>query len=616
MDTTQIKNWDTIYDVVVLGFGGAGATAARFAADSGAKVLLVDSAPEGSEGGNTKVSAQMISTSDNFSAEKKYYKNLTYPMDLPEDMVNTYVSGMVDMPKYLTKYLGVKKPFSFRANFNNPAFAAVKGPMIANTIEYPEFAGSDHHDVLTVHKGFFDGALWKILRQKVLDRAGKIDVWYGSPAERLIRDPASKVVVGVQIKRKGTLINAQAKNGVVLTTGGFENDQEKIQDFLKVSYLTPTGGMYNQGAGVDMAQSVGASLWHMANFESLGMLHGLTFKVPKGKQGILIVADWPELYSGSVFVAGDDGSRYFKEDEVNRHGHLYNHGFWQVPQNQVHPHLVFDQKQFDAFKNQKHSPYPGILKLAVKAENVKDLADKIQANPGILEKTILNFNFFAQEGQDYAFNRDPEHLRSFNSSGPYYAVPLAQTMLNTQGGPRRNSKAEILDINKKPIPHLYGAGELGGINASQYNAGENIAECLIFGKIAGENASQAKEDENVSLPSNLTENKVTDKKLGSDLKAENFTTGPNQYLGKSNAGMGGEIVVRVTTDNKKEIKNIEVLKQSESPQYGQKILKSFPEKMIQQNTYQIDSVSGVSLTSKALKQAVKNALGQIPQGQV
>lgn len=53
----KVNNWDAEYDVVVLGFGGAGATAARFAADEGAKVLLVDAAPEGNEGGNTRYSA-------------------------------------------------------------------------------------------------------------------------------------------------------------------------------------------------------------------------------------------------------------------------------------------------------------------------------------------------------------------------------------------------------------------------------------------------------------------------------------------------------------------------------------------------------------------------------
>jgi len=59
MNNEHHFKWDAVYDVIVLGFGGAGATAARFAADSGAKVLLVDSAPEGHEGGNTRYAGQI-----------------------------------------------------------------------------------------------------------------------------------------------------------------------------------------------------------------------------------------------------------------------------------------------------------------------------------------------------------------------------------------------------------------------------------------------------------------------------------------------------------------------------------------------------------------------------
>jgi len=100
--------WDANYDVVVLGFGGAGATAARFAADHDAKVLLVDSAPEGHEGGNTRYSAQLIGTGNDFNELKKYYQKLTAPMELDEDMIDTYVEGMVNTPQYVSQYLGVK----------------------------------------------------------------------------------------------------------------------------------------------------------------------------------------------------------------------------------------------------------------------------------------------------------------------------------------------------------------------------------------------------------------------------------------------------------------------------------------------------------------------------
>lgn len=71
-----------------------------------------------------------------------------------------------------------------------------------------------------------------------------------------------------------------------MTLCGFENSQQKIQDYLSVYHLDPLGTLYNQGAGIDMAIEAGAQLWHMGNFESLGMLRGLALKVNKGK-GVL-----------------------------------------------------------------------------------------------------------------------------------------------------------------------------------------------------------------------------------------------------------------------------------------------------------------------------------------
>lgn len=84
-------------------------------------------------------------------------------------------------------------------------------------------------------------------------------------------------------------------------------------------------------------------------------------------------------------------------------------------------------------------------------------------------------------------------MAKFDEVGPYYALAVQQTVLNTQGGPRRNARAEVVDPDNQPIPHLYSAGELGGVSAGRYQAGENIAECLISGKIAGQNAAWLKE---------------------------------------------------------------------------------------------------------------------------
>jgi predicted oxidoreductase len=73
--------------------------------------------------------------------------------------------------------------------------------------------------------------------------------------------------------------------------------------------------------------------------------------------------------------------------------------------------------------------------------------------------------------------------------GPYYAIELSPSMLNTQGGPRRDEKAQIVRPDGSPIPRLYSAGELGSIYSYLYQGTGNIGECLAFGRIAGRNAA-------------------------------------------------------------------------------------------------------------------------------
>lgn len=597
--------WQGSYDVIVVGFGAAGATAARFAADQGAKVLLTDAAPNGHEGGNVRYAGQVVATGSDYAKMLTYYKAMLGPTDLDEDLLETYVHGMVNMRQYFKDYLDVDSPVSYNDTYKHGSQGEVAKGLAP---EYPEYPGSETFDLTMVHQGFFDAALWKNLRQHVVDRSQQIDVWFASPATHLIQDPNTKTITGVTIKRNGQEVNIQAKNGVVLASGGFETDQQAIQDYLGAPHLAPIGSLYNQGAGIKMTEEVGADMWHMHSYEGLGMLAGMTFAPEPGQRGKLILAPWPELYTGSIFVAGDDGSRYFREDEPNRHGRLYDHGIWRIPAAQDHPYLIFDQQQYQQFKNAKQLPDPDFFSRLIKADSLADLATKTKLDAATLKQTVADFNFFAENGHDYDQNRDPATMRAF-TAGPYYAVELAAGMLNTQGGPRRNAQAEILNPAHQPIPHLYGAGELGGANANQYAGGSNLAECLIFGKIAGENAASTKTAtpvQNIAVT-----NKVT--LGGSDLTTKDplkdIKVGPNQYLGVSDAGIGGQIVVRITyTDHK--LQNVEVVQESESEDVGQAAVTQLPDKMVAANSYAVDAISGATTSSKALKSAVKNALAK------
>lgn len=593
-----VIDWKANYDVVVLGFGGSGATAARFAADNGAKVLIVDVAPYGHEGGNTRYSAQLLGTGTDYDKLKEYYLGLTHPMDLPEDMVDTFVRGMCNMREYVKKYLGVE-PVSFINDFTK----LPKQYRAGVCQEYPELKGHEAHDYTLVHNGWFDAALWKLLREKVLERKDKIDVWYEARAIHLIQDPVTKVIKGAQIEKLGQKINVLARKGVVLTTGGFEDNKEMIQNYLAAPKLAPLGTIYNRGDGISMAQEVGAKLWHMDNYESLGLLHGLSFDTPEGERSKLILG-WPELNHGSVFMVVDDGKRYFNEAGQNRHGHIYDHGIWRVPRTHEKPYIIFDQKQYETIEAGK-IPYDKFNEKLIKADSLEELATKTGLDAAGLKEQVEMFNRFVAIGHDDQFGRDIKTMAEFSETGPFYAIKMAYNVLNTQGGPERNTKAQILDANNQPIPHLFGAGELGGINANQYQGGGNLAECLIFGKIAGSQAANVTDE--VKEKASDQYNGINELVDGD--KVKNIKLGKDQYLGESNAGIGGKLVVRITYDNG--IKNVEVVQNHESEDVGKKALKIIPERIVKENKADVDAVSGASATSRAISEAVNKALKNV-----
>lgn len=603
MEKQEQRKYAATYDVIVVGFGAAGATAARFAADNGAKVLLIDKAPKGHEGGNTRYAGQVVLTGYDKEKMQQYFKAMYGPIQIDEDILNTYIDGICKIPEYMQKYLEIEHPTSYNKVHRDPDWQAFANDL---SPEYPEFDGSDTVDITSVHDGYFDAHLWKTVRHQVEKRSDQIDVWLASPAKHLIQNPDNKVIEGVQIERNGQLVNVRARNGVVLTLGGFENNPQMIQNFIGVPKLKVMGTLYNTGDGIKMVQEVGAQFWHMTSFEGYGFSAGFTFENPEESRGKFILDAWPELSNGSIFIAADDGSRYLKEDEHGRHGHVYQHGEWLMPLINDHPYLIFDEAQRKKIAQRDHLPYEPFFEITVQADTVTELADKINVNADILKQTIMQFNQAADSGVD-SLGRSAESLQAFADHGPYYATPLATAMLNTQGGAKRNAHAEVLNVQGDPIPHLYSAGEFGGINANMYNGGGNLAECLIFGKIAGENAAKPKNDGNITDETIVT----SDVNLGGndlvDDIANQYLTGDHQYIGVSSAGIGGKTVVRVTYENGT-IEQVEVLSNFESEDVGQKAIEELPEQMVAKNTYEVDAVSGASASSRAIKEAVKNAI--------
>jgi hypothetical protein len=183
--------------------------------------------------------------------------------------------------------------------------------------------------------------------------------------------------------------------------------------------------------------------------------------------------------------------------------------------------------------------------------------------------------------------------------------------LNTQGGPKRNENAEVLDTSGRPIPHLYSAGELGGVIAFQYQGGGHMTECLTFGKIAGNNAARQKAP---LPPLNYTAARSNIiYSIGQNNQSaaipQEFSLGPNEYLGVGSGGMGGDITVKVRMEGSG-IVAIEVLKHAETEGIGSPALNKLTGDMIRTQSANVDIVTGASLTSRAFIQAVNDALSK------
>lgn len=584
--------WDKVYDVIVVGFGGAGAGAARFAADNGAHVLLVDSAPEGSEGGNTRYAGGAFAWGSNFDDLKDYYKQTYYPFKYDEKDLDAFVENVLKMKEYSKKYFGIEA----KATGRRP-----KG-------EYPEYRHGDAMQSQSMTQGMYNGGFWKLLRKKVYERLDRIDIWFDSPVEHLIQSPKNQTIMGVVINRNGNKRLVAAKNGVVLSCGGFENNQAMVQDFLGQGSLAPIGSLYNQGKGIDLAVEAGARLWHMSNYDS----HGLSLRQNDPREKFAYMINWKSLFNGSIFVAGDDGTRYFREDEEDRHGYKYNHGNWIMIPNQNHPHIVMDQRQYEQLSNDtsaKASQIKELISYAIKANTIEELAENISAPR--LKQEVADFNFLTDvKKRDMFLHRKIDTMRSFGK-GPYYAIPVRHNILHTHGGAKRNENCEVIDLNGKVIPHLYEAGELGDIFATKYIGANSIADLLISGKIAGENAAKPK-DQEVELDAVTGASKVADLKSDAHTMIANFDAGKNQGIGISSNGISDlPIVVRVTLNDKNQLKKIETLQQKESPSLGGKVIPVLTKAMIANNTTDVDTVSGASVTSHAFQEAVSDALKHI-----
>jgi len=479
------QNWDVEADVAVVGFGAAGVAAAVAAHDLGAAVVILEKAPEGEHGGNTRVAGQGYLNTSSAEDAAAYLTALCGPYTVPEKMVQMWAEEMCRNNAWLES-LGADPQ-----EHQHPPVG----------IEFPDLPGSG-----CVHK-FHDGPTygysytWKRFESLVKQRP--ISVLYETPGRKLVQHHLTDEIIGVRAQQGGKWINVKARKAVILTCGGFENNQEMIRNYLPgVPYCYTSGSPYNEGDGITMAMSVGADLWHMNNYAGPSM----ALKVPEIRTTFSMQAlHYSKEIPGGMIVVGPNARRFTDEKFKTRHGKIPINGRWLPLSTPCPMFLIFDHTLFSAGPLYDKHPSHGWTQIIERydwsednsveltkgwiktAESIASLAKVVGVDPKVLQGTVSRWNRYCDSGHDPEFGRTL--MLEPIAQGPFYAVELSPSMLNTQGGPRRNEKGQVVRPDGTPIPRLYSAGELGSIYSYLYQGTGNIGECLAFGRVSGRHAA-------------------------------------------------------------------------------------------------------------------------------
>ena len=579
-------SWDAEFDAVVIGFGGAGASTAIAAADAGAKVLIVEKAPEGKAGGNSVICMQWICGTSDKAETVKYIKALRGKFTTPSDeMIEEYVNGMAENFDWI-KSLGAENPQYF------------------NYCEFPELEGSSSFTPFTVagNTGMSanafggDGAAYHLLKDNVNAREN-ITVWYEAEASRLIQDGVSKIVHGVAVKIDGKTVNVRAKNAVVLACGGFENNKEMQQDYAERYFWPSTGNVhYNTGDGIRMALDVGADLWHMSNIvTNIEYYDEENQYATFGFQG-----------TGRGIMVGPDGTRFTNEYATRRHGKFSVAGTWENSPLPDYMYSIFDAN--GRAQGRLHFTWSDDSQAeidkgwVVEADTIEALCEKIGLDAEKVQASIDRWNGFVDGGVDLAFDRTKNLVRI--DTPPYYAVKITPCMGNTQGGPRKNIDGQVLNPYGEVIPHLYTNGELGDIWSNCYKASCNFGGGMIFGRKIGRAIAVPAKDNMQDSVMDGRANYVP------EAKTSEYALAENEYIGEGKGKGGTPIKVKVTMSGDK-IEKIDVLDHSETPVLSDKAFDEVIPAIIEANSADVDIASGATLTSNGIIEAVRNALAQV-----
>ena len=493
---------DTECDVVIVGAGGAGMTAALQAVDSGVNsVIIVEKG--GSTGGNTsRATGGMNAAKTAYQDENEWSDATTTAV---EKAIATAEEKYADGDKVSNLTALVKEQFeAYKANpegyFDSVELFALdtiiggKGlnnfdlvmTLTANSAEAIDWLATK--DAHLTNVGSFGGASVKRIHRattedgkttpvgaylvKVLtadvEAEDKIDLRTNTAATELVMEDGK--AVGVKVKNENGEYTIRAK-AVILASGGFGADLDRVAALKpELAGFVTTNAPTITGDGIDMATAVGAATVDMNQIQIHPSVYTetTTALITEGIRG-----------DGAILV-NQEGKRFVNELETRD-----NVSAAELAQEGGYAYTILDQKMMDASSTYNSYFTKGY---AVQADTYEELAEKLGIDPATFTATMEAWNKAVADQKDDEFGR--LSFASALDTAPYYAIKVSPGIHHTMGGLKINTNAEVLTEADEVIPGLYAAGEVtGGVHGATRLGGNAVADIVVFGRIAAQNAA-------------------------------------------------------------------------------------------------------------------------------
>jgi len=532
--------WDHETDILVVGSGVGGASAAITAHENGDAVMVLEKAPI--TGGTSAKSAGVLWIPDNFTLREKGIE------DAKEDCL-----------KYMARYsypehfnpadpqLGLAGgQFELLEAFYDNASKAADSLRQSGALKIAEWrmfhldrSAPDYLDQVAENKvpagralgplkkdGTMGGGVDLMMQLGAAVKQRGIGLLTNHRARRLILNPAGRAV-GLEVESGGTVVAMRARKAVIFASGGYAHNPEFVSMYQANRLWGACAMPWSTGDFINIAGAAGARMGIMSSAWRTQILLEDALRSSKLATGVFFPP------GDSMILVNRYGVRVVNEnrnynDRTEVHG-IYDPSRAEFPNQLLF--MIYDQRSAEAFAGVYPIPTdPGDTAHVLKGDSLQGLAARIDQRlseiaprtggvslvpsfAGHLKKTIDRFNGFARSGKDQDFQRgqaayDSEWHQVFSpmrtdsgwppndgpnitmhpirDEGPYYAIIFAAGALDTCGGPAIDASARVLDTEDQPIPGLYGAGNCIASPSGEayWGAGHTLGLALTFGFIA------------------------------------------------------------------------------------------------------------------------------------